>query len=75
MKVNHEERFEWTEPDQFNYTPPPLREGDEMTNPLDETDGIQDELDELEDELSDVEPLEPTDEDASVGDAGQAAQL
>ncbi len=79
MKVNHEERFEWSEPDQFDYTPPPLREGDEMANPLNESDGIQDELDDLEDELGelDAEPeLEPeaetelTEEDPSVGDAG-----
>lgn len=79
MKVNHEERFEWSEPDQFDYTPPPLREGDEMSNPLNESDGIQDELDDLEDELGepDAEPelepeveTEPTEEDPSVGDAG-----
>lgn len=78
MKVNHEERFEWSEPDQFDYTPPPLREGDEMANPLDESDGIQDELDDLESELgeldeSELEPEaepEPAKEDPSVGDAG-----
>lgn len=82
MKVNHEERFEWSEPDQFDYAPPPLREGDEMANLLDESDEIQDELDELEDELSGVEPdeeleaepPESTEEDTSIGDAGQAAQ-
>ena len=78
MKVNHEERFEWSEPDQFDYTPPPLREGDEMANPLNESDGIQDELDALESELgepdeSELEPeaeSEPVEEDPSVGDAG-----
>ncbi len=72
MKVNHEERFEWSEPDQFDYTPPPLREGDEMANPLDESDGIQDELDALESELGELDEseLEPTEEDPSVGDAG-----
>lgn len=79
MKVNHEERFEWSEPDQFNYIPPPLREGDEMANPLNESDGIQDELDHLEDELgeSDAEPeaeTEPTEEDPSVEDAGSIPQ-
>ena len=76
MKVNHEQRFEWSEPDQFDYTPPPLREGDEMANPLNESDGIQDELDDLESELgelgeSELEPeSEPPEEDPSVGDAG-----
>lgn len=84
MKVNHEERFEWSEPDQFDYTPPPLREGDEMANSLNEIDGIQDELDDLEDALgeldeseleSEVEPeTEPTGEDPSVGDAGSIPQ-
>ena len=77
MKVNHEQRFEWSEPDQFDYTPPPLREGDEMANPLNESDGIQDELDDLESELgelgeSELEPeSEPPEEDPSIGDAGQ----
>jgi hypothetical protein len=80
MKVNHEERFEWSEPDQFDYTPPPLREGDEMANPLNESDGIQDELDDLESELgelgeSELEPeSEPPEEDPSIGDAGSVTQ-
>ena len=68
MKVNHEERFEWSEPDQFDYTPPPLREGDEMANPLDESDGIQDELDALESEIE--FELEPAEENPSIGDEG-----
>lgn len=68
MKINHEERFEWSEPDQFDYTPPPLREGDEMANPLDESDGIQDELDALESEIE--FELEPAEENPSIGDEG-----
>ena len=71
MKVNHEERFEWSEPDQFDYTSPPLRAGDEMANPLDESDEIQDELDDLESELDDLEPVE---HEPSVGDAGPIPQ-
>ena len=71
MKVNHEERFEWSEPDQFDYTSPPLREGDEMANPLDESDEIQDELDDLESELDELEPVE---HEPSVGDAGSVPQ-
>ena len=67
MKVNHEERFEWSEPDQFDYTSPPLREGDEMANPLNESDETQDELDDLESELDELEPVE---HEPSVGDAG-----
>lgn len=55
-----------------------LREGDEMDNPLEESDGIQDGLDDLEDELDLDEELEettePTEEVPSVGDAGSISQ-
>ena len=75
MKVNHEERFEWSEPDQFDYTPPPLSEGDEMANPLDESDELQEELDDLESDLDELGESEPTEEEEpSVGDAGSVTQ-
>lgn len=74
MKVNHEERFEWSEPDQFDYTSPPLREGDEMANPLDESDELREELDDLESDLDELGESEPTEEEPSVGDAGSVTQ-
>lgn len=67
-----DERITWNHGD-VDYEPPPNKEGDEMSNPLDELPDLEDELDELEDEVVETEEFvegeEPTDSEDSEEDS------
>lgn len=72
-------RFTWESGDLELETPPPLREGDEMANPLDEAEDIENQLAEFE-RLMDESDADDEDEvvaeepPPSVGDAGSIPQ-
>lgn len=76
-------RFTWETGDLELETPPPLREGDEMANPLDEAEDIENQLAEFERLMNESDESDESDvvvEDEaeelppSVGDAGSVTQ-
>lgn len=66
-------RFTWESGDLELETPPLLREGDEMANPLNEAEDVENQLAEFERLMneSDVLDEEAEEPSPSVGDAGQ----
>lgn len=69
-------RFTWESGDLELETPPPLREGDEMANTLNEAEDIENQLAEFERLIneSDVVDEEAEEPSPSIGDAGPIPQ-
>lgn len=73
-------RFTWESGDLELETPPPLREGDEMANLLDEAEDIENQLAEFERLMNESDESDVVVEDEaeeplpSVGDAGSIPQ-
>lgn len=63
-------RFTWETGDLELETPPPLREGDEMANPLNEAEDVENQLAEFERLMSESDVVDEEEPSPSIGDAG-----
>lgn len=67
-------RFTWESGDLELETPPSLREGDEMANPLNEAEDVENQLAEFERLMNESDVVDEEEPPPSVGDAGSVTQ-